>query len=87
MLQNNQRFQDDVKRYTEAITKMEEGQIKIESTRLLNDLINEVKNLDGMFMDMVYAKQLPTLGAEMRDKIISIRKKLNQNMKITNNGN
>jgi hypothetical protein len=28
-------------------------------------------------MDMIYAKQLPSMGNEMRDKIGSIRKKLN----------
>ncbi len=81
MLQANQRFQDDIKRYTATIDKMEESQDKVECKKLLNDLIYEVKNMDNMFMDMVYSKQLPSLGAEIKDRITSIRKKLEQKIK------
>ena len=76
MLQRAERFQNDVKKYNEAIEKIVEEQEKLEAKRLLNDLIHEVKNMDNMYVDMVYAKQLPTMGNEMRDKIGSIRKKL-----------
>ena len=76
MLQRAERFQNDVKKYNEAIEKIVEEQEKLEAKRLLNDLIHEVKNMDNMYVDMVYAKQLPTMGNEMRDKIRSIRKKL-----------
>ena len=76
MLQQADRFQTDVKKYNEAIESMVDGPEKLEAKRLLNDLIHEVKNMDNMYVDMVYAKQLPTMGNEMRDKIRSIRKKL-----------
>jgi hypothetical protein len=76
MLQHNERFQNDVKSYTEAIEKMSEGQAKDETTRILNDLIYEVKNMDNMYLDMVYGKQLQSTGGELREKIASIRKKL-----------
>jgi hypothetical protein len=81
MLQRSERFQNDVKQYTEIIAKMPDGQEKLEATRLLNDLIYEVKNMDNMYVDMVYAKQLASLGGEMKDKIVSIRKKLNSKIK------
>ena len=81
MLQQADRFQSDVKKYNEAIEKMSEGQEKLEAKRLLNDLVYEVKNMDNMYVDMVYAKQLPTMGNEMRDKIVSIRKKLDSKIK------
>ena len=81
MLQQADRFQTDVKKYNEAIEKMDEGQEKLEAKRLLNDLVYEVKNMDNMYVDMVYAKQLPTMGNEMRDKIVSIRKKLDSKIK------
>lgn len=81
MLQQADRFQTDVKKYNEAIEKMSEGQEKLEAKRLLNDLVYEVKNMDNMYVDMVYAKQLPTMGNEMRDKIVSIRKKLDSKIK------
>ena len=76
MLQHNERFQNDVKRYKEAIEKMSEGRDKDETTRILNDLIYEVKNMDNMYLDMVYGKQLQSTGNELREKIASIRKKL-----------
>jgi hypothetical protein len=37
--------------------------------------------MDNMYVDMVYAKQLPTMGNEMRDKIGSIRKQLDAKIK------
>ena len=82
MLQQADRFQTDVKKYNEAIESMVDGPEKLEAKRLLNDLIHEVKNMDNMYVDMVYANQLPTMGNEMRDKIGSIRKKLDSKLKL-----
>jgi hypothetical protein len=81
MLQQTERFQTDVKRYRENIDKLVNEQDKLEATRLLNDLIFAVKNMDNMYVEMVYAKQLPTQGNEMRDKIVEIRKKLDNKIK------
>jgi hypothetical protein len=78
MLQNTERFKNDLARYTEAIDKIPNEQEKLAAKKLLNDLIYEVKNMDNMYIDMVYAKQLPTMGNEMREKIMSIRKKLDK---------
>lgn len=78
MLQQTERFKNDIDRYNSAIDKISNEQEKLAATKLLNDLIYEVKNMDNMYVDMVYAKQLPTMGNEMRDKIVSIRKKLEQ---------
>lgn len=82
MLQQANRFQHDVKKYNEAIENMPDGPEKLEAKRLLNDLIHEVKNMDNMYVDMVYAKQLPTIGNEMREKIGSIRKKLDNKLRL-----
>ena len=81
ILQNTERFQAEIKHYNEAINQMSEGQPQLEAKRLLNDLIHEVKNMDSMYIDMVYARQLPTMGNDMRDKIGSIRKKLDNKIK------
>ena len=80
MLQHNERFQNDVKRYREAIEKMSEGQAKDETTRILNDLIYEVKNIDNMYLDMIYSKHLQSTGNDLREKIYSIRKKLDDKL-------
>ena len=81
MLQQTERFQTDIKQYREHIDKMVNEQDKLEATRLLNDLIFAVKNMDNMYVEMVYAKQLPTQGNEMRNKIVEIRKKLDNKIK------
>jgi len=83
MLQRAERFQTDVKKYNESIENMPEGPEKLEAKRLLNDLIYEVKNMDNMYVDMVYANQLPTMGNEMREKIFTLRKKLDQKLQLT----
>jgi hypothetical protein len=82
MLQNTERFKNDLDRYRESIDNISNEQEKLAATRLLNDLIHEVKNMDNMYVDMVYAKQLPTMGNEMRDKIGSIRKQLDSKLKL-----
>jgi len=76
MLQNTERFKNDLARYRESIDNISNEQEKLAATRLLNDLIHEVKNMDNMYVDMVYAKQLPTMGSEMREKIVNLRKQL-----------
>jgi hypothetical protein len=81
MLQQTERFQTDVSRYREHIDKIVDEQNKAEATRLLNDLIFAVKNMDNMYVEMIYAKQLPTQGNEMRNKIVEIRKKLDTKIK------
>ena len=81
MLQQTERFQTDVRQYRENIDKLINEQDKIEATRLLNDLIFAVKNMDNMYVEMVYAKQLPTQGNELRSKIVEIRKKLDNKIK------
>jgi hypothetical protein len=81
MLQSTERFKNDLARYTDAIDKISNEQEKLAAKKLLNDLIYEVKNMDNMYVDMVYAKQLPTMGNEMRDKIGSIRKQLDNKLK------
>lgn len=81
MLHNTERFKNDVARYTAAIDNLSNEQQKLTAKKLLNDLIYEVKNMDNMYIDMVYAKQLPTMGNEMRDKITELRKKLDKALK------
>lgn len=83
MLQQTERFQKDVKEYNSIIDRLPDGQAKLEAKKLLNDLIYEVKNMDNMYLDMIYAKQLPTVGSDMKDKIISLRKQLDNKLKNT----
>jgi hypothetical protein len=81
MLQTTNRFQTDIARYRESIDKITNEQEKLAATRLLNDLIYEVKNMDNMYLDMVYAKQLPSLGSDIKNKIVEIRKSLDKFIK------
>jgi len=85
MLQKTERFQNDIARYRQAIDGLSDQNDKQEATRLLNDLIYAVKNMDNMHTDMVYKKQLPSLGNEFREKIITIRKNLESKLANKNN--
>jgi hypothetical protein len=55
---------------------MPDGAVKQESQQLLNKLVAEIKKLDSMHMEMIYNRQLPTMGGEMKQDITAIRKKL-----------
>jgi molecular chaperone GrpE (heat shock protein) len=82
MIQNTERFKNDIARYTDAMNKISNEQEKLAVKKLINDLIYEVNNMDNMHMDMIYARQLPSMGNEMRDKILSVRKQLDSKLKI-----
>jgi hypothetical protein len=81
LLEDNERFQKDVKKYNDAIEKINDSQAKLEAKRLLNDLIYEVKKMDNMYMDMIYSRQISTMGSDMRGKIVEMRKKLDSKLK------
>ncbi len=82
MIQNNPRFLNDIERYNKAISQMEEGPARDEVKKLLNELVYSVKEMDNRFADMIYSKQLPSIGNEMRDRITDLRKKLNERIKF-----
>jgi hypothetical protein len=52
------------------------GVVKQESQQLLNKLIAEITKLDSMHMEMIYSRQLPTMGGDMKQDITAIRIKL-----------
>ncbi len=76
LLQRSSRFQEDCAKYRAAIGTMPDGPVKQESQQLLNKLIAEIKKLDSMHMEMIYSRQLPTMGGDMKQDITDIRKKL-----------
>ena len=76
LLQRSSRFQEDCKKYRTAIDSMPDGSAKQESQQLLNKLIAEIKKLDSMHMEMIYSRQLPTMGGDMKQDITNIRKQL-----------
>jgi hypothetical protein len=60
---------------------MPDGVAKQESQQLLNKLIGEIKKLDSMHMEMIYSRQLPSMGGEMKQDITAIRQKLETRIK------
>ena len=81
LLTDNERFKDDIKKYAAAIDGIEDQQLKSQTTKLLNDLIYAVKDIDSRHIDMIYAKQLPSMGNEIREKITQIRRQLDTRLK------
>ena len=81
LLQRSSRFQEDCEKYRTAIETMPDGASKQESQQLLNKLIGEIKKLDSMHMEMIYSRQLPSMGGEMKQDITAIRQKLETRIK------
>ena len=81
LLQKSSRFQKDCERYRTAIGSMPDGADKQESQQLLNKLISEIKTLDSMHMEMIYSRQLPSMGSDMKEGITATRKKLETKLK------
>ena len=81
LLQRSSRFQEDCAKYRTAIGTMPDGPAKQESQQLLNKLIGEIKKLDSMHMEMIYSRQLPTMGGDMKQEITAIRRQLETKIK------
>ena len=78
------RFQEDCAKYRTAIDAMPDGLAKQESQQLLNKLIAEIKKLDSMHMEMIYTRQMPSMGTDMKQDILALRKKLDSKLKSLN---
>ena len=81
LLQKSSRFQQDHERYLAKIEQIPEGEFKREVKELLNKLVAEVRKLDTMHMEMIYTKQMPSMGSDMKQDILSLRKKLDSKLK------
>ena len=81
LLQKSSRFQEDYERYLTAIDTMPDGAVKQETQQLLNKLVAEIKKLDSMHMEMIYTKQMPSMGADLKQDILTLRKKLDSKLK------
>ncbi len=76
LLQKSSRFQEDCTRYQSTIDEMPDGNAKQEMTQLLNKLIVGIKKIDNMHMEMIYTKQLPSMGTDMKQEISTLRRQL-----------
>jgi hypothetical protein len=63
---------------------MPEGAFKQDVNQLLKKLVGEIKKLDGMHMEMVYTRQLPSMGTDMKQEITTIRRQLETKIKDWN---
>ena len=75
-LLQSSRFLKDCEKYESVIATMPEGNVKNETVQLLQKLTYSIKKLDNMHLEMIYSRQLPTMGNEMKDEISDLRKKL-----------
>jgi hypothetical protein len=81
LLEKSSRFQEDYTRYQSIIAEIPEGDFKQDVSQLLKKLVGEVKKLDSMHMEMVYTRQLPSMGGDMKQGITAIRRQLENKIK------
>lgn len=77
MLIDNPRFQKEYKEFSEKISRITEESAKVEMNKLLQNLVNEVKNIDRKHQDLVMGGRLTadTMG-DYRNSLISIRQQI-----------
>lgn len=80
-LVKSKKFIEDVSRYNKAIQETDEESLKIELTRMVNELISKVKKIDEMHDELIFTKQIPSMGKDFRDDIYSLRKKIENKLK------
>jgi hypothetical protein len=80
-IHKSSRFKKDYDRYSSAISNLPEGDFKSKMTSTLIKLVNEIKKLDGFHTEMIYTRQLPSMGGDIKTTITEIRKELESNLK------
>ena len=85
-IRSSQNFKNELQKFDDALSKISNEAAKAEITRLIQQLIFEVKKIDETHSEMIYTKQIPTTGSEMRKNIFELRKKIdqkiNENLKV-----
>jgi hypothetical protein len=81
LLEKSSRFREDYARYQSIIAEIPEGDFKQDVSQLLKKLVGEIKKLDSMHMEMVYTRQLPSMGGDMKQEITAIRRQLETKIK------
>jgi hypothetical protein len=84
LLQKSSRFREDCDRYQSAIDEMPDGDFKQEVNQLLKKLVGEIKKLDSLHMEMIYTRQLPSMGGDMKQEITTTRRQLETKIKDWN---
>jgi hypothetical protein len=80
-IKKSKTFQEELARYSTVIESMPDGAAKTDLNKLLGSLITEVRKMDEMHTEMIYTRQLPSMGQEFREKISAIRKQLDTKLK------
>jgi hypothetical protein len=63
---------------------MPDGDFKQEVNQLLKKLVGEIKKLDSLHMEMIYTRQLPSMGGDMKQEITTTRRQLETKIKDWN---
>lgn len=80
-IQKSGRFKQDYDKYMSAIASLPDGEFKSHMLSTLNKLVNEIKKLDGLHAEMVYTRQLPSMGTDIKSTITELRRELDVGLK------
>ena len=73
---NSPRFKEEYQKISDFIEKTEDQTKKIETKRLLKELVSHVKKIDIDHSDIIVSGKLPSDTSDSRQKILEIRKKI-----------
>lgn len=73
---NSPRFKEEYQKISDFIEKTEDQTKKIETKRLLQELVSHVKKIDIDHSDIIVSGKLPSDASDSRQKILEIRKKI-----------
>lgn len=80
-LVNSDRFKNDVKKYKEEISQVTDVAYKKLLENYLDKLITQAKSIDNHHSQMMFTKQISTMGDDVRSRIVDIRKTLDSKIK------
>lgn len=81
------RFQAEYQVYQNKIERISNSDIKNQATILLKTLVSEIKKLDSQHQEMFSGNQLPMALGDVRNSIVTIRKKIDKLCKDWENQN
>ena len=80
-IEDSERFKKEYNDFKTRINNItDNNRLKTELLSKLNDLLKEVRYIDSQHLDILMAKQLPSIVDDTRSKLLELRQSIDKNL-------
>lgn len=77
----SEKFQNEYNDFKTRIDKVDDLRLKSTLENLLRQLETKVKRLDSQHSELIMSRQMKSLGSDIKDELLDLRKSLDKKLK------